>query len=91
MTGEQRERLEKIGFCKEKKTVRQWNEKYALAKRYYEEFGDLNVPVSYCVNGVKLGRWISNIRAKRKHPEGSGMVLDEHRIRQLDSIGMDWK
>ena len=91
LTGEQRERLEKIGFCKEKKTVRQWNEKYALAKRYYEEFGDLNVPVSYCVNGVKLGRWISNIRAKRKHPEGSGMVLDEHRIRQLDSIGMDWK
>jgi len=40
---------------------------------------------------VKLGRWISNIRAKRKHPEGSGMVLDEQRIRQLDSIGMDWK
>ena len=58
---------------------------------YYEEYGNLNVPVSYSVNGVKLGRWISNIRAKRKHPEGSGMVLDEHRIRQLDSIGMDWK
>lgn len=87
----QLERLREIGFKTEKKTVRQWNEKYALAKRYYEEFGDLNVPVSYCVNGVKLGRWISNIRAKRKHPEGSGMVLDEHRIRQLDSIGMDWK
>ena len=73
------------------RTVRQWNEKYALAKNYYEEYGNLNVPVSYSVNGVKLGRWISNIRAKRKHPEGSGMVLDEHRIRQLDSIGMDWK
>ena len=22
---------------------------------------------------------------------GSGMVLDEHRIKQLDRIGMDWK
>lgn len=87
----QLERLRKIGFKTEKKTVRQWNEKYALAKDYYEEYGNLNVPVSYSVNGVKLGRWISNIRAKRKHPEGSGMVLDEHRIRQLDSIGMDWK
>ena len=87
----QLERLRKIGFKTEKKTVRQWNEKYALAKNYYEEYGNLNVPVSYSVNGVKLGRWISNIRAKRKHPEGSGMVLDEHRIRQLDSIGMDWK
>ena len=87
----QLERLRKIGFKTEKRTVRQWNEKYALAKDYYEEYGNLNVPVSYSVNGVKLGRWISNIRAKRKHPEGSGMVLDEHRIRQLDSIGMDWK
>lgn len=87
----QLERLRQIGFKTEKKTVRQWNEKYALAKDYYEEYGNLNVPVSYSVNGVKLGRWISNIRAKRKHPEGSGMVLDEHRIRQLDSIGMDWK
>lgn len=91
LTEEQRGRLEKIGFCKEKKTVRQWNEKYALAKRYYEEFGDLNVPVSYCVNGVKLGRWISNVRSKRKHPGASGMVLDEDRIRLLDRIGMDWK
>lgn len=87
----QLERLREIGFKTEKKTVRQWNEKYALAKDYYEEYGNLNVPVSYSVNGVKLGRWISNIRAKRKHPEGSGMVLDEYRIRQLDSIGMDWK
>lgn len=87
----QLERLREIGFKTEKKTVRQWNEKYALAKDYYEEYGNLNVPVSYSVNGVKLGRWISNIRAKRKHPESSGMVLGEERIRQLDSIGMDWK
>ena len=91
LTEEQRERLERIGFCEEKKTVRQWNEKYALAKRYYEEFGDLNMPVSYCVNGVKLGRWISNVRSKRKHPGASGMVLDEDRISLLDRIGMDWK
>lgn len=87
----QLERLREIGFKTEKKTVRQWNEKYALAKNYYEEYGNLNVPVSYSVNGVKLGRWISNIRAKRKHPGSSGMVLGEERIRQLDSIGMDWK
>ena len=39
----------------------------------------------------KLGRWISNVRSKRKHPGASGMVLDEDRIRLLDRIGMDWK
>ena len=36
----QLERLREIGFKTEKKTVRQWNEKYALAKNYYEEYGN---------------------------------------------------
>ena len=72
-------------------TARQWNEKYELAKNYYEIHGDLNVPLSYCVNDVKLGRWISNIRSKRKHPESNGMALSQDRIRQLDNIGMNWK
>ena len=75
----------------EKKSVRQWNMKFELAKEYYEEHGNLDVPVGYCVNGVKLGRWISNIRGTRRKPENSHLVLDEDRIRQLDSIGMNWK
>ena len=91
LSEEQRRRLEEIGFRREKKTARQWNEKFALAKEYYETHGNLNIPLSYSVEGVKLGRWISNIRSKRKHPESSGMVLDENRIGQLDRIGMDWK
>lgn len=91
LSEEQLQRLRSIGFQQEKKTARQWNEKYALARSYYESHGNLNIPLSYSVNGVKLGRWISNIRSKRKHPGSSGMVLDEERIRQLDGIGMDWK
>lgn len=91
LTEEQRQRLAGIGFSLEKKSARQWNEKYELAKTYYETHGDLNVPVSYCVNGIRLGRWISNIRTKRKNPGASGMVLDEIRIQRLDSIGMNWK
>ena len=87
------DKTEKIlaGFKQEKKTARQWNEKYELAKNYYEIHGDLNVPLSYCVNDVKLGRWISNIRSKRKHPGSNGMALSQDRIRQLDNIGMNWK
>ena len=59
---EQLEKLRKLGLDTEKKSVRQWNMKFELAKEYYEEHGNLDVPVGYCVNGVKLGRWISNIR-----------------------------
>lgn len=51
----------------------------------------MDVPVSYSTDGVKLGRWISNIRCKRKNPKASGMVLDTERIARLDSIGMNWK
>jgi hypothetical protein len=88
---EQIAQLEALGIEWEKDNVRLWNQKYALARDYYEQHGDLNIPVAYCVDGIKLGRWISNIRGKRRNPRSSGMILDENRIRQLDSIGMNWK
>ena len=91
LSDEQRQQLRSIGLQDESKPEQQWNMKYDLARAYYEEHGNLNVPVAYAVDGVKLGRWIANIRAKRKHPESSGMVLDDTRIRQMDLIGMDWK
>lgn len=91
LSDEQRKQLRSIGLQDESKPEQQWNMKYDLARAYYEEHGNLNVPVAYAVDGVKLGRWIANIRAKRKHPESSGMVLDDTRIRQMDLIGMDWK
>ena len=91
LSEEQLKRLRSIGFRQEKKTDRQWNEKYMLARNYYETYGNLNIPLSYSINGIRLGRWIANIRSKRKHPGSSGMVLGEERIRQLDNIGMNWK
>ena len=91
LTKEQKKRLQSIGLEMDTRPEQQWNMKYNLAKEYYEQHGNLNVPVSYAVNGIRLGRWLSNIRSKRKHPESSGMVLDDRRIRQLDGIGMDWK
>ena len=91
MTDEQLKRLQSIGYRSESKTTIQWNRKFELAKTYYEKNGNLDVPVSYSTDGVKLGRWISNIRCKRKNPNASGMVLDTERIARLDSIGMNWK
>lgn len=91
LSDEQRKQLRSIGLQDESKPEQQWNMKYDLARAYYEEHGNLNVPAAYAVDGVKLGRWIANIRAKRKHPESSGMVLDDTRIRQMDLIGMNWK
>lgn len=91
LTDEQLKRLETIGYRHENKKAIQWNQKFELAKAYYSEHGNLNIPLSYSVDGVRLGRWISNVRGKRKHPGSNNMVLDEVRIRQLDEIGMNWK
>ncbi len=91
LTGEQKAQLAELGICLESKYVTQWNRNFALAKVYFEQQGNLNIPVSYSIDGVKLGRWLSNIRCKRNNPAASGMVLDENRIRQLESIGMVWR
>ena len=91
LSREQLRQLNELGITWEKNNVMLWNTKFELAREYYEEHGNLDVPVAYCVEGVKLGRWISNIRVKRRNPKSSGMILDESRIRQLDSIGMNWK
>lgn len=91
LTDEQKAQLTELGINWEKSNVTAWNNKFELAKAYYHMHGNLNIPVAYSVDGVKLGRWISNIRSKRKNPNSSGMVLDQSRIDMLDSIGMDWK
>lgn len=91
LSDEQISQLNALGMEWENPYVTLWNQKYDLAKAYYEEHGDLEIPVAYCVDGHKLGRWISTIRTKRKKPQSSGMVLDEARIRALDSIGMRWE
>lgn len=91
LSPEQIDELNALGIGWEKDNITLWNRKFELAKEYYEQHGDLNVPVAYSVGDVKLGRWISNIRVKRRNPGSSGMLLDEDRIRRLDSIGMNWK
>lgn len=91
LTDKQRRQLEELGVIWKKDSDVLWNTKFQLAREYYELHGNLDIPVAYCVGGVRLGRWISNIRCKRRNPKASGMVLDDGRIRQLDSIGMNWK
>ncbi len=62
-----------------------WEEKYKLAKEYYEEHGNLLIPGNYVVNGVKIGRWINTQR--QKYREGT---LIKERIKKLEDIAMIW-
>ena len=85
------QKLNELGMVWENPYTAQWEQKFNLAKAYYKEHGNLEIPIAYCVGDVKLGRWLSSIRTKRKIPTSSGFRLDEERIRALDSIGMRWE
>lgn len=91
LSAEQIAKLDAIGMEWECSYDRKWEQKYALAKQFFEEHGHLNIPVDYTVNGVKLGRWLSALRSVRKKPEVNNYQLTPERIAALNRIGMCWE
>ena len=66
-----------------------WQTMFELAKKYYSENGDLEVPARFITNdGYSLGHWIYNQRAVRKGQQTGN--LSEEQIEKLNSIGMRW-
>lgn len=70
-----------------------WLKNYELAKKYYEEHGNLLIPTTYVCkdkegNEVKLGNWINNQRQAYK---GKGNAkLNQKQIDLLNEIEMVW-
>ncbi len=95
LTQKQIEKLESIGMIWDIYDYK-WNKMYELAKKYYEHYGNLNVPqnfktvngIDYDAYGFPLGMWISNQRNVYK---GIKMVKrTPEQIKKLESIGMIW-
>lgn len=79
-------RLDSIGMLWDGTREYTWELHFAAARTYAKEHGDLGVKASYVTaDGVRLGRWISDLRAARR----SGDLTPE-RIRRLDALGMVW-
>ena len=73
-------------------TVREanWERNFRSAARYARKYKHLLVPASYVdSDGVRLGVWISHLRAARKNRPASYQVTPAH-IKKLNSIGMVW-
>lgn len=71
-----------------------WDNKYELAKIYYEHYGNLEIPVKfkttngidYDEKGIALGTWIST---QRQAYQGKGTnQITEEQIKKLEKIGM---
>ena len=82
LTVKQRELLSRIGMIWSKGNS--WEERFALAKRYYDEHGDLNIPPQYVVNNIWLGKWVYEQRKGKAQ-------LSPKQISRLEDIGMDWR
>lgn len=89
-------RLEAIGMLWEGRNDRQWLRAYEAAVRYFQQYGDLNVPYQYVSpEGIRLGYWVVRQRAAYKgrfsiEKKTNRKPLSYERKRLLDAIGMNW-
>ena len=86
-------KLDAIGMIWDK-VEHTWDIHFQAAKVFFEENGHLNVPVSY-ISGdggesIKLGSWLRNQRAAYNKGRKAGTLLSKNKIKQLESIGMNW-
>lgn len=86
LTHEQIEKLESINMIWQSPLERLWQEGYEHAKKYYEEYGNLEVSAKFvCLDDYKLGIWINTQRVKYRNEQ-----LDEHQIVSLNELKMIW-
>ncbi len=102
LTPERIRELEEIGMVWDVPAY-QWEKNYASAKRYYQTYGDLDVPSAYVdEEGISLGAWIRKMRRAKKEIV-SGRIeseemnpmekaaLSQEQARRLELIGMKWE
>lgn len=90
LTEEQQERLSAIGMRWEGAWDHVWEQKFSAAKAYWQEHGDLEVPVGYVSKeGILLGKWIRRQRESLGDASPDNESAWERRKR-LTAIGMDW-
>lgn len=84
--------LRQTGVLKviESRNAHSFDYKFRRAKEYYEKFGNLRVPPNYVdEKSFALGKWVENLR--NIYCQNGKGLLDEKRIKKLESIGMEWQ
>ena len=90
LTSERIQQLEEIGMVWDVLSY-QWEKNYASAKRYYQKYGNLDVPADYQdEEGIHLGRWLSKLKTARRLSCYQGAELTPDQEERLTRIGMDW-
>lgn len=89
LSEERIQRLDSIGMSWDAFDAK-WEKRFAQAKQYYLEHGNLRIPATYrAEDGFCLGMWIVNQRKAREDGSGKNSLTDEQ-IQRLSQIGMQW-
>ena len=75
-----------------------WEEMYELAKKYYEHYGNLEIPqkfktingYEYDETGINLGVWLASQRQNKKLSEKRRKLLNNIDMRFGDYNGLQW-
>lgn len=88
LSDHRRKLLDDIGMIWTK--LSPWETRYALAKTYYETYGNLDIPSNYVSDGIWLGKWLNEQRIvyQEKRP---GRQLTPSQVDLLNKIGMSWE
>ena len=95
LTEEQLDKLNKLGMKWEIRNIFPFDIYYSKLEEYYKEYGDINVPQDYEVDGLKLGVWVKNKREAYKEINRK-IDVESHKITQeeidkLNKLGMVWR
>lgn len=82
LAAEKMELLDAIGMIWEKPNS--WQLRYDIARQYYEEHGNINISQSTVIDGVWIGKWLSEQRKKKEK-------LSKDQIMLLEQINMRWE
>jgi hypothetical protein len=91
MTTERIRELESIGFDWGSNQTDSWSVRFQQLSEFRAQFGHCLMPNKYSANPT-LGQWVSTQRYNcRLHQEGKPSPITAERIRELESIGFDWR
>lgn len=87
LSAKRRQALDSIGMVWKKPDS--WEVRYRLAKAYFEEYGNLNIPSKYRPEGIWLAKWVNE--QKQIHAgKREGKFLTKDQEERLNAIGMEW-
>ena len=86
LTQQQIDKLNSIGMVWETRTETAWSRGLEAARRYYQQYGDLQIPQGYKDDtGFALGNWLNNTRIRYR----SG-GLSQSQEDALEAMGVVW-